>query len=161
MTFAVRPPSLPGADPHGLMRRPGVITLISVFYGLFGLMMLLAGVAFVVPGAGQPGLMAIGGVCIALAVVELAMGVGAAIAIPNFLTAVQRAKQKRAAVELQDLGRRLEDFDRATGSYPAVRSVVELSRALAAGQTATLSTTDPWGHPYLYYAWKKNAAAAG
>ena len=39
-------------------------------------MMLLAGVAFVVPGAGQPGLMAIGGICIALAVVELAMVVG-------------------------------------------------------------------------------------
>src|SRR5438094_3282409 len=76
MTFAARPPSLPGADPHGLMRRPGVITLISVFYGLFGLMMLLAGVAFVVPGAGQPGLMAIGGICIALAVVELARVVG-------------------------------------------------------------------------------------
>jgi type II secretory pathway pseudopilin PulG len=251
MNVPVRPPSLPGADPRALMRRPGAITLLSVFYGLFGLMMLLVGVAMVVPGAGNPAPLVFGAVFIVLAVMNLAMtvglwrlrgygrtllmvvsslgllvvpigtivsilvmiymtrpgmrvlfsevdpsrlsgddlaalqdvrksglgiavavvlvvfgmvggiGVAAAIAIPNFMAAVQHAKQKRAVVELQDLGRRLEDHARATGSYPAARSVNDLAGALGAGQTVAISTTDPWGHPYLYYAWKKDAGAAG
>jgi len=89
------------------------------------------------------------------------VGVVAAIAIPNLLSAVQRGKQMRTVADLQGLGERLEDFARATGSYPAARSVDDLARALGAGQTVTIPTTDPWGHPYLYTAWKSSAAAQG
>jgi hypothetical protein len=32
MTNPMRPPVFPGADPHDLMRRPGVITLLSVLF---------------------------------------------------------------------------------------------------------------------------------
>lgn len=89
------------------------------------------------------------------------VGVAAAIAIPSLLSTVQRGRQMRAAADLKGLGERLEDFARASGSYPASGTMEDLARALGTGKTVTVPTTDPWGHPYLYVAWKRSAASGG
>jgi type II secretory pathway pseudopilin PulG len=247
----MRPPVLPGADPRDLMRRPGVVTLLAILCALFGAMVLLAGMAFLVPGVRKPAALAIGTGLLLLAGLDLATAVGlwklkrygrtllmvlsclgllavpigtivsillliyltrpgvhvlfsgvdperlsgdqmaalrdvrksglgiavgvllvvfgmiggvgvvAAIAIPNFLSAVQRGRQMRAAADLQGLGERLEDFARASGSYPASGTMDDLARTLGAGKTVTVPTTDPWGHAYLYVAWKRSAASVG
>ncbi len=251
MTGPIRPPVLPVADPRDLMRRPGVVTLLTVLLGLFGAMLFLVGAAFLVPGLGKPAAMAIGAALLLLAGLNLAtavglfrlkgygrhllfvlsclgllavpigtlisillliyltrpgarvlfsgvdpsrlsgdqvaalreirksglgiavavilvvfgviggVGVAAAIAIPNLLSAVQRGRQMRAAADLQVLGERLEDFARSSGSYPASGSMDELAHALGAGKAVTVPTTDPWGHPYQYVAWKRSAASGG
>ncbi len=249
MSDPARPPLLPGADPRDLLQRPGVITLMSILFGLGGALMLLAATAFVLPGLGKPALLAFAAVFLVLAALYEATAVGlwrlksygrsllfvfsclgllavpigtlisillliyltrpgvrvlfsevepsllsgeqlaalrevrksglgiavgvmivvfgmiggvgvvAAIAIPNFVGAMQRGRQMRVVSDLRQLGERLEEYARATGSYPAGRTVDDLSRALQAGKSVTVPTVDPWGHPYLYVAWKSAAGA--
>jgi general secretion pathway protein G len=89
-------------------------------------------------------------------------GIVAAIFIPNFLEALQRAKQKRTMVDLRTWGAVLEgyrlDHD---GSVPAVGSVEELAGALDLDAAEIPPTTDGWQHPLRYACWSIEGEGGG
>lgn len=62
-------------------------------------------------------------------------GIVAAIFIPNYLTALQRARQKRTMADMRDIGRAIEAERQGRGAYP---------------ETFTPSTNDGWGRPFIY-----------
>ncbi|HYI12682.1 MAG TPA: type II secretion system protein GspG [Thermoanaerobaculia bacterium] len=76
-------------------------------------------------------------------------GILAAIAIPNFLTAAERAKQKRTAADIRTIATALEAYAMAKGSYPA-GNIGDLQGALVPEYTNNLPRLDGWAHELRY-----------
>ena len=95
---------------------------------------------------------------IELLIVVAIIGILAAIAIPNMLSALQRARQKRTMADMRTIATAWEarstDFNRynaAGASYPGV--VVGLSQVeqyLAPTYVRTMPQLDGWSHAYEF-----------
>ena len=73
-------------------------------------------------------------VIVAVPVLLAIVGIVAAIAIPNFLTAQQRAKQRRTMADMRVLAQSAETHATAHATYPE----------------SLEAATDGWGHPLRY-----------
>lgn len=80
-------------------------------------------------------------------------GIVAAIAVPNFLNAVQRGRQKRTIADMRAVAAALESFGADNNYYPDAATIDELARALEPAYIRTLPRTDGWGRPLKYEAW--------
>jgi type II secretory pathway pseudopilin PulG len=92
------------------------------------------------------------------------LGIVAAIAIPNFLDALQRAKQKRTMAGLQGFGGAIETYRGEHGRLPAAESIDELIAMLAPpapADAAPLPRQDGWGHPLRFACWPSPPASSG
>jgi type II secretory pathway pseudopilin PulG len=78
------------------------------------------------------------------------LGIIAAIAIPNFLTAVQRSKQKRTMADVRSLAVAVESYNADTNEYPKVSSPSDLAPLLVPKYIRAVPTVDGWGHPLQY-----------
>jgi len=89
-----------------------------------------------------------------------AVGIVAALVIPNFIDALQKAKQKRTVADLQAIAVALDGraADQPAGAppYPAVETIDELAAELA--PYGTVVTMDGWKHPLRYACWPDLAA---
>ncbi len=109
---------------------------------------------------GFPTALVLGLVGAGLVLFCLVAGIVAAIAIPNLLTAMERAKQKRAVGEIHTLATACEAYAKDHGTYPATGhdtdsyySLVDaeaLRPLLEPSYLAELPAVDPWGAPYSY-----------
>jgi type II secretory pathway pseudopilin PulG len=90
-------------------------------------------------------------------------GVIAAIAIPNFFDAAQKARQRRTMVDLRSLGMALASYatDSETWSYPEASSVDELSAILVPEFAESVPTADAWQHALRYACWREDSASEG
>ena len=82
------------------------------------------------------------------------VGILAAIAIPNFLTAKQRAMQRRTMADIRTIAVGSESY--ATdheGAYPKDLSALEPQ------YLKSVSRTDGWGHPFKYECWSKDGSS--
>src|SRR5260370_8714523 len=68
---------------------------------------------------------------IELLIVVAIIGILAAIAIPNLLTAMQRSKQKRTSADIRTLPTAVEAYPTAKNAYPQVTTVEEPRPLLA------------------------------
>lgn len=68
------------------------------------------------------------------------MGVLAALAVPNYMEFIEKARVARSISELHGLAKDIKGFALAVGTYP--NSLADI------GRTTTL---DPWGSPYQYW----------
>ena len=95
------------------------------------------------------------GLIVAGLVLVAFLGILAAIAIPNFLTAKQRAMQKRTMSDMRDVSVALQSFaaDEGGGSYPHGTSVGQLSPNIEPDHGKNLPRVDAWGTPFLYECW--------
>lgn len=89
------------------------------------------------------------------------LGIVAAIVIPNFLAAQQRAKQSRAVVELQTIGRSVEAYKAEHVFAPQASSMTGLAEALGTSSGAPIPRLDPWRHAYRYDCWREDPTARG
>lgn len=71
-------------------------------------------------------------------------GILAAIAIPNFITAMERSKQKRTMADMRMLAREIEIEHQERGKYP---------------ETFSPKTNDGWGRPYVYHCFDRRGEA--
>lgn len=78
------------------------------------------------------------------------LGIIAAIAIPNLLTATQRAKQKRTMADIRSVAIALEAYATDSNQYPRVGSFAELEPILAPTYISELPETDGWAAPIRY-----------
>jgi type II secretory pathway pseudopilin PulG len=76
------------------------------------------------------------------------LGIVAAISIPNFIDAKNKAQQKRTISDMGVYSTALNNFYSTNGTYPAASSIEELSAAV--GQPAGDTTTDGWQNPLRY-----------
>jgi general secretion pathway protein G len=100
-------------------------------------------------------------VAVVLVVVLLGGGVIAAIAIPNFLVALDRGRQKRTVADLRSVGVGLEMYRSDHGRYPAARTMDDLAKELQPRYLASLPRVDPWQHEYRYAAWSAGPQGGG
>jgi type II secretory pathway pseudopilin PulG len=142
----------------GLILFPIVGTIISilllVYFSKPGTKILFSGrspnqlsldevaVVYEVTGGGRRLVVAI----IAITLIGIMVtGVIAAIAVPNLLTAIQRAKQKRTLSDMQTIGALIERYKVEKGYYPEVRTMEELA---GVDPEAAKLRNDAWDHEY-------------
>jgi general secretion pathway protein G len=106
----------------------------------------------VVAGGGTNALALVIGIGAAALVVIAIIGILAAIAIPNLLTAMQRSKQKRTMADIRTIATALEAYgtDREREEYPAGTSVEELRSHLQPTYIKALPALDGWETAYRY-----------
>ena len=92
---------------------------------------------------------------IELLIVVAIIGIIAAIAIPNLLTAIQRGKQKRAMGEVRSIATASAAYAVDANSFPAASSgaatVASVTSALCPDYIKSIPNPDPWTTPYQYY----------
>jgi type II secretory pathway pseudopilin PulG len=100
------------------------------------------------------------GCVVAVPIVAGILGILAALIIPNFLDALQKAKQKRALGDLQHAGMMIESYKAShDGAAPAATDAAGLAAAL--GSASPLPALDPWKRPYLYMCWQESTTVPG
>jgi type II secretion system protein G len=88
---------------------------------------------------------------IELLIVIAIIGIVAAIAIPNLLTALQKGKQKATMGDMKSMGTAIESY--VTDNYFAPQTDISGLRAvLVPFHTRVLITQDAWGFNYNYAA---------
>jgi len=95
-------------------------------------------------------------VVVVLVVFVAILGIIAAIAIPNYLTAMERSKQKRTMADIRSLGTALESYAVDNNQYP--KDPAGLTEALVPKYMRTVPRVDGWGHE-LQYVCVKDATA--
>ncbi|HSY49956.1 MAG TPA: type II secretion system protein GspG [Thermoanaerobaculia bacterium] len=93
-------------------------------------------------------------------VVIAIIGILAAIAIPNLLTATQKAKQKRTMADIRSLGVALESYNADNNEYPKGAAPVDLRDALVPKYIRAVPGVDGWGFG-LQYTCLKDATTPG
>lgn len=92
--------------------------------------------------------------CAAVAVVL--GGIVAAIFIPNFTDALQKAKQKRTMSDLQELSGAIESYrEEHAGRVPEAASIDELAEAIVPDYLGEMIRTDAWENPLVYACWSE------
>lgn len=105
---------------------------------------------------------------IELLIVVAIIGILAAIAIPNLLTAMQRSKQKRTMADMRSIATaweaRATDLNRysAAGAVSLLPTDVsgEISGALSPTYIKSMPTKDGWGNSFGFYtdlAWEESS----
>ena len=93
---------------------------------------------------------------IELLIVVAIIGILAAIAIPNLLTAMQRSKQKRTMADMRTVATaweaRATDVNRynAAGAVAVTNTITQLTGALAPTYIKLLPPKDGWGNPWQF-----------
>jgi type II secretory pathway pseudopilin PulG len=89
-------------------------------------------------------------------------GIIAALLIPNFLDALQKAKQKRTLADMRDVGTALVAYATDNnGTFPAGESLEEVRSTLSPKYMATVPTVDGWKRPFRYACWQENPNSPG
>jgi type II secretory pathway pseudopilin PulG len=106
----------------------------------------------VVTGGGANTLALVIGIAVAGLVVVAIVGILAAIAIPNFMTAMQRSKQKRTMADMRTVGAALEAYgiDHAREDYPPGTTVGALRGHLQPTYVKALPAIDGWATEMRY-----------
>jgi general secretion pathway protein G len=99
--------------------------------------------------------------CVLVPVFIAVVGIVAALIVPNFLDALQKAKQKRAVADLRTLGQAIEIYKADHDAAPPATDVAGLATALGSQSGSPLPRLDPWQHPYRYACWQESSAAKG
>ncbi|MGA9750815.1 MAG: type II secretion system protein GspG [Acidobacteriota bacterium] len=90
---------------------------------------------------------------IELLIVVAIIGIIAAIAIPNLLSAIQRAKQKRAMGEVNSLATAFQSYATDTNVYPVQSTpaaATSISAAITPDYIKVVPNPDPWNTAYQY-----------
>lgn len=95
-------------------------------------------------GSGANTVLIVIGVAVGGLVLIAFLGIVAAIAIPNFITAKQRAQQKRTMADMRSIGVAVETYATEHNEYP--RSLEVLSPKYV----KSLPAADGWNHPFEY-----------
>jgi len=92
-------------------------------------------------------------VVIAVFVGVAIVGILAAIAIPNLLTAMQHSKQKRTMADIRTVATAVEAYETDHKQYPNAIDVSGLNAELVPTYIRVVPAADGWGHALHYDAW--------
>ena len=90
------------------------------------------------------------------------LGIVAAIFIPNFVDALQKAKQKRTVADLRNVGTAIVSYSvDHEGTLPPGQSLEEMRPGLVPKYIPSVPTVDGWKRPFRYSCWRESPGAAG
>jgi general secretion pathway protein G len=87
---------------------------------------------------------------IELLIVVTIIGLIAAMAIPNLITAMDKAKQRKTMGDMRQLGSAVEMYAVDNNTYPRVTNYTNLEPLIVPGYVKTVSGTDGWNHPWVF-----------
>ena len=90
------------------------------------------------------------GIVIALVLLVPFVGILAAIAIPNFLTAMQRSRQKRTMADMRSIATAVESYAADNNAYPRGASLDDVRPQVVPKYIAKLPALDGWSHAFHY-----------
>jgi general secretion pathway protein G len=79
-------------------------------------------------------------------VIIIVLGIIAAIAIPNFLNAMDRGKQKRTMIDLRSIGTAVEEYSIDNNFYPKAATIDELANLIEQKYIQIVPRKDGWGN---------------
>jgi hypothetical protein len=89
------------------------------------------------------------------------MGIIAALLVPNFMDALQKAKQKRTVADMKNLGTALFSYATNEESFPPAADLEELTPYLVPKYVQSVPTADGWKHPYRYTCRREDPGSEG
>ena len=98
---------------------------------------------------------------IELLIVVAIIGIIAAIAVPNLLTAIQRSKRSRTAADLRAIGTALGSYNVDNNQFPASANAAALFPLLQSQGHYSGSQKDGWNREYTYIPTIQNAITTG
>lgn len=84
-----------------------------------------------------------------LLIVVAIVGLIAAIALPHFLGALDRGRQKRTMADLRSIATALESYSIDATIYPVATDITSLKNALEPIYIQTAAPIDGWGVPFI------------
>ncbi|PYQ09963.1 MAG: hypothetical protein DMH00_12095 [Acidobacteria bacterium] len=87
---------------------------------------------------------------IELLIVVTIIGLIAAMAIPNLVNAVDKAKQRKTMGDMRQLGSAVEMYAVENNTYPKVGSYAALAPLIQPTYVKTVSGTDGWNHGWVF-----------
>jgi general secretion pathway protein G len=87
---------------------------------------------------------------IELLIVVTIIGLIAAMAIPNLMSAVDKAKQRRTMGDLRQLGGAVEMYAVDNNTYPKVANYSALQPLIQPNYVKTVAGTDGWNHVWVF-----------
>jgi len=84
------------------------------------------------------------------------LGILAAIAIPNLVTAQQRSRQKRTMADLRSVATAVEAYATDKNEYPKATSIEELRPLLAPTYIRDVPLRDGWERSLRYETWTRD-----
>jgi len=87
---------------------------------------------------------------IELLIVVTIIGLIAAMAIPNLISAVDKAKQRRTMGDLRQLGGAVEMYAVDNNTYPKVGNYSALQPLIQPNYVKTVAGTDGWNHGWVF-----------
>ncbi|MCP4215286.1 MAG: hypothetical protein GY765_11555 [bacterium] len=78
------------------------------------------------------------------------LGIVSAIAVPNFMTATHKGKQKATMGDLKTIGVAIEDYMTDNYKAPEGKSLEDLQKKLQPFYIKTLPLKDAWGNDFVY-----------
>ena len=85
---------------------------------------------------------------IELLIVVAIIGLISAIAIPNLLNAIDKAKQKRTMSDMRAIGTAIESYAIEQATYPVSNSAATLRSAIDPVYIKNMPMVDGWAHAY-------------
>jgi general secretion pathway protein G len=86
---------------------------------------------------------------IELLITIVVIGVIAAIAIPNLLSAIDRGKQKRTMADMRSIGTAVEAYAVDNSVFPVAADPVALASLIAPTYIKTMPMADGWDNAYV------------
>src|SRR5207247_484241 len=108
-----------------------------------------------VKSGGSPAMIIAVVVIVGLIVIAI-VGVLAAIAIPNLLTAMQRTRQKHTMADIHAIATAVEAYGTDQKKYPTASEL----DSLVPKYLKNLPRADGWEHPYRYQCWSTQGGTA-
>ena len=89
---------------------------------------------------------------IELLIVVAVIGLISAIAIPNLINAIQRARQTRSMADLKTIARAVSLYEQDSSVFPIEISLVSVEnlRSSLQGYMGDFKATDGWGRSFMY-----------
>ncbi len=89
------------------------------------------------------------------------IGIIAAIAIPNFLNAVQRGRQKRTMADMRTVAAAIEAHAVDFGFYPNADVIEDLAANIEPTYVRVMPRTDGWSNAFEYTCWQVDPKSKG
>ena len=87
---------------------------------------------------------------IELLIVITIIGLIAAMAIPNLISAVDKAKQKKTMGDMRQIGGAVEMYAVDNNTYPKVSTYSALAPLIVPSYVKTVSGADGWNHGWVF-----------
>lgn len=87
---------------------------------------------------------------IELLIVVAIIGIIVAIAIPNLLNAIQRAKQKRTMVDMRTIATAVEAYSTDWTMYPPITNIAALRGYVSPTYVKAMPQIDGWANTLIY-----------